>query len=233
MAIYAISDLHLAISIDKPMDIFGHFWEGYMDKLQENWWKKVKEDDLVIISGDVSWATYIEDAKADFKFIEELPGKKIISKGNHDYWWTSLSKLNKFLYENNFSTIKFLHNNSYTYNEYIICGTRGWKCPGDEGFNSEDFKIYKREVQRLELSLKSAANITDKKVLASLHYPPFNSKGEASEFCEVLEKYDVHTCIYGHLHGIGFKNAFEGDFNDINYKLVSSDYLKFEPCRLA
>lgn len=231
MSIYAISDLHLALSIDKPMDVFGNGWKNYMSRLKENWTATVQPEDAVIIPGDISWATYLEQAYEDFKFIEELPGKKIISKGNHDYWWTTLSKLERFLSGNGFSTISFMHNNSFKLENWILCGTRGWKCPGDDGFSGEDRKIYKRELQRLELSLKSAeAQGSD--IIAALHYPPFNSKKEPSEFVELLDKYGVKTCVYGHLHGEGFKNAFEGEYLGVNFRFVSADYLQFVPYKL-
>ncbi|MDF2524047.1 MAG: Calcineurin-like phosphoesterase, partial [Clostridiales bacterium] len=146
MAVYAISDLHLAISIDKPMDIFGDRWINYMKKLKDNWEQVVKEEDSVIITGDISWATYLEQAVEDFRFIEALPGDKVISKGNHDYWWSTASKLDTFRTENNLSSIRFMHNNSYKLENIILCGTRGWKCPGDEDFSAEDRKIYDREL---------------------------------------------------------------------------------------
>lgn len=233
MALYAISDLHLAISIDKPMDIFGDRWTNYMQKLKENWKQIVREDDFVIIPGDISWATYLEQAVEDFRYIEELPGKKIISKGNHDYWWTTASKLEKFKEGNNFTSISFMHNNSYKVENIILCGTRGWKCPGDEEFSEEDAKIYRRELQRLELSLASAGEIHENQdVMVAMHYPPFNARREPSEFVEVMKKYNVGVCIYGHLHSHGFKNAVEGELDGISYKLVSADYLNFMPVRI-
>ena len=138
MAVYAISDLHLSFGIDKPMDIFGAGWTDYMQRLECNWKKIIRQDDYVIVPGDISWATYLEQSVPDFEFIDALPGIKVISKGNHDYWWTTSSKLEKFLKGNNFNTIKFMHNNSYVYNGIVICGTRGWKCPGDDNFSEED-----------------------------------------------------------------------------------------------
>ncbi|HOQ00279.1 MAG TPA: metallophosphoesterase [Acetivibrio clariflavus] len=233
MSIFAISDLHLALSIDKPMDIFGERWYNYMDRLRQNWIKVVKDEDYIIIPGDISWATYLEQAYEDFNFIESLPGKKIISKGNHDYWWTTLSKLNKFLDANNFKTISFMHNNSYYIEGNTICGTRGWKCPGDDEFNKEDEKIYERELHRLELSLKSfSSGTTTENVIVAMHYPPFNAKKEPSEFVEIMRKYNVRKCLYGHLHGAGFKSAVTGEFDGIEFNLVSADFLNFEPLKL-
>lgn len=232
MAIFAISDLHLALSVDKPMDVFGARWEGYMEKLKAAWERNVTDDDHVIIPGDISWATYINEAVEDFRFIDALPGRKIISKGNHDYWWTTLNKLSCFLKENGFNTISFMHNNSFRIGDVVLCGTRGWDCPGDEGFSAEDMKIYKRELQRLEFSLKSAAKEGEAHIIAALHYPPFNSKKEPSEFVDIMCRYNVKTCIYGHLHGEGLKNALEGDVRGIDFKLVSADYLGFVPLKL-
>lgn len=232
MSIFAISDLHLAMSAEKPMDIFGEKWQGYMDKLRTGWESTVSADDYVIIPGDISWATYIEDAVSDFNFIDSLPGKKIILKGNHDYWWTTMSKLNKFLDENGFRTISFLHNNSFKTDGVVICGTRGWNCPGDDSFNEEDIKLYERELNRLEISLKSAADGKNADIITALHFPPFNSKKEAGGFIEIMQKHEVKICIYGHLHGEGFKYAVEGNVCGIDFLLVSADYLNFTPLKL-
>ncbi|OPZ89793.1 MAG: Calcineurin-like phosphoesterase [Firmicutes bacterium ADurb.Bin419] len=234
MSIFAISDLHLAISIDKPMDIFGERWYNYMERLEQNWLETVGEKDYVIVPGDISWATYLEQAYEDFCFIDKMPGRKIISKGNHDYWWTTLSKLNKFLCVNEFKSISFMHNNSFDIEGITLCGTRGWKCPGDDGFNEEDRKIFDRELLRLELSLKSAAqNSNDGHIIVAMHYPPFNSKREPSQFVEIMGKYNVKRCIYGHLHGAGFKSSVVGEVDGINFDLVSADYLNFKPLSLS
>jgi len=232
MSVYAISDLHLALSIDKPMDVFGGRWSNYMEKLETMWQQTVTEEDYVIIPGDISWATYLEQAYEDFKFIEGLPGKKIISKGNHDYWWTTGSKLKKFLDSNGFRTISFMHNNSFRIGNILLCGTRGWKSPGDDDFSLEDRKIYNRELQRLELSLKTAVVGNDDIVMVAMHYPPFNSRKEASQFVEIMMKYNVKLCIYGHLHSESFRNAVEGNIRGIDFKLVSADYLNFKPLKL-
>jgi len=232
MAIYAISDLHLALSIDKPMDVFGGRWENYMDRLQENWRAVVGDDDYVLVPGDISWATYLEQAFEDFRFIDALPGKKILSKGNHDYWWTTKSKLDQYISQNGFSTISFMHNNSYSIEGATICGTRGWNMPGEDGFSAEDAKIYNRELQRLELSLKSINHSGGGIIIAALHYPPFNLKGVFSESLDILQKYNVNICIYGHLHGEASRNAVEGVKNGVEFRLVSADYLGFRPVRL-
>lgn len=232
MAVYAISDLHLALSIDKPMDIFGDRWSNYMERLRTHWTQTVGEEDYVVIPGDISWATYLEQAFDDFNFIEALPGIKIISKGNHDYWWTTLSKLEQFLSSNELGTIRFMHNNSFNLGKIILCGTRGWKCPGDEDFSGEDRKIYNRELQRLELSLKSAAAGSNESLVVALHYPPFNSKKEPSEFVDIMGACNVKICLYGHLHGESFRNAFVGETRGIDFKLISADYLNFTPLKL-
>ncbi len=236
MAIYAISDLHLAVGVDKPMDIFGSRWSNYMERLRTEWINTVKPEDYVIIPGDISWATYLEQAVEDFRFIEALPGRKIISKGNHDYWWTTASKLRQFLEENGLKTIEFLHNNSFDLGEAVLCGTRGWDVPGNDGFSQHDGKIYKRELQRLELSLKSIVyrdGEKDKKIIAALHFPPFSVRGEPTDFNRILSEYGVSCCIYGHLHGEGIRNAVEGMFDGVRYILVSSDHLAFKPLLLV
>ncbi|HHV59455.1 MAG TPA: serine/threonine protein phosphatase [Clostridiaceae bacterium] len=233
MALYAISDLHLAVSIAKPMDIFGFNWDNYMERLKQNWEETVREDDWVVIPGDISWATYLKQAVGDFKFIDDLPGKKIISKGNHDYWWTTLNKLLQFKEEYGLNTINFMHNTSFDLGNYAICGTRGWKCPGDSDFSPEDRKIYERELQRLELSIKSIkGGINGKKLIAAMHYPPFNTKMQPSGFVEIMQKYNVKMCIYGHLHGESRKNAVTGNINNIEFRLISADYLGFKPQRI-
>lgn len=232
MSIYAISDLHLAMSIDKPMDIFGPSWSNYMDRLTHEWTEIVSETDTVLLPGDISWATYLEQAYEDFKYIDSLPGRKIISKGNHDYWWTTLNKLEKFLKANNFSTIEFMHNNSFRLENHIICGTRGWKTPGDSDFNTEDKKIFGRELQRLELSLKSAKPEPGEKLIAAMHFPIFNSRGVFSDFLGIMKKYNVDICIYGHLHGGAFNNVVNGLVEGIEFRLVSADYLNFRPIKL-
>ncbi|MGE5613244.1 MAG: metallophosphoesterase [Bacillota bacterium] len=232
MAIYAISDLHLALSVDKPMDVFGEGWAGYMDRLEQNWRSTVTEDDYVLVPGDISWATYLDQVHDDFSFIHGLPGKKIISKGNHDYWWTTKNKLDGFIRDNGFSSIRFLHNNSYCIEGLTICGTRGWNMPGETGFTEEDNKIYQRELKRLEFSLECAKTAGDGRIIAALHFPPFNSHGVFSEFFDIMLKYNVKICIYGHLHGPARKAAIEGNVNGIEFRLVAADHLGFKPLRL-
>ena len=232
MAIFAISDLHLALGTDKPMDIFGAKWANYMERLETNWAAVVGAEDYVLVPGDISWATYLEQAYKDFEFIDRLPGRKIISKGNHDYWWTTKSKLDKFVADYGFSTISFMHNNSYTLQNAAVCGTRGWNMPGETGFGSEDEKIYKRELQRLELSLKGARVPEGGKLIAAMHFPVFNSKGVFSEFLDIMQKYNVDMCIYGHLHGDAHKYAFEGTSGGGEFKFVAADFTGFKPVKL-
>jgi len=228
MALFAISDMHLSMGNDKPMDIFSEKWEGHAQKLKDNWLNTVNDVDTVIIPGDVCWATYINNAYEDFKYINSLPGRKIISKGNHDYWWETMSRMSKFLKDNSFNNIFFLHNNFYEYEDWAICGTRGWPS-GDDTQGESDKKMFAREVNRLELSLKAAAQAGKKKIIVALHFPPFNL-GE-NDFIEVMKKYEVSICLYGHLHG-DFSAAKHGIIEGIDFKFLSADYLNFMPERI-
>lgn len=236
MAIFTISDLHLSLSCDKPMEIFGSAWNNYIERTKSEWNNCVASDDTVFIGGDVSWAMHLEDCGRDFEFINSLNGSKVISKGNHDYWWESLTKMNKFLEDNGFSTISFMQNNSFLYNDCLICGSRGWILPGDSGFSQNDRKIYERELQRLELSFADGRKkcvrqgIEPVRRICILHYPPFTREHVPDEgFVKMMRKYRVTDCFYGHLHASAAKNAFEGETGGISYKLVSADYLHFKP----
>ena len=227
MAIYAISDLHLSFGENKPMDIFGSNWKDHEIKIKNDWQSKVKEDDIVLMPGDFSWAMYLENTYEDFKFLNDLPGKKILLKGNHDYWWTTVKKMREYLKNNNFENIDFLYNNSYFYEGKIIVGTRGWS---DQEEKPE--KIIKRENIRLELSIQDGIKKygDDKEIIVCMHYPPFNSYEKTElNFIDTMKKYNVKTCIYGHVHGDeAQKEAIVGINNGIEYKLVSCDYLNFE-----
>lgn len=232
MAIYIIADLHLSLKDkNKNMSVFGGNWVGYEEKIKENWEKVVNEDDLVVIPGDISWAMNLEDTIEDFSFINELPGKKILLKGNHDYWWTTVTKINKFLEEKQFNTISVLYNDSYCYNDYIIVGTRGWNINSDD---EQDKKIINRELARLETSLKDGINKygSDKNIICCMHFPPITKvqiiKNESSKFLNILKKYNVKQCYYGHLHSTAHREAIEENINGIELKLISSDYLNFE-----
>ncbi len=222
MSIYSISDLHLGISSDKPMDIFGPKWENYLDILKENWQNTVKPEDVVLVPGDISWAMYISEAEEDFRFLNDLNGIKLISKGNHDYWWETLQKLNSYAEEKGFSSIRFMHNSVYVHEGIAICAAKGYP---DNGKSEEDQKLYRREVGRLKLSLDMAMKTDAKIIYVMLHYPPMLG----SDFAKLMEEYGVSRCLYGHLHGGSHKTAMEGLYNGVEYKLVSADYLQFKP----
>ncbi|GAB6168117.1 metallophosphoesterase [Clostridium carnis] len=224
MALYAISDLHLAFTTDKPMDIFGEKWLKHDEKIKNNWIEKINEEDMILIAGDISWSMRAEESKIDLDWIEALPGKKIISKGNHDYWWGSISKLNK-MYENT----KFLQNNFYTYKDYAICGSRGWICEGTERFTAKDKKIHDRELIRLRLSLDAAKAAGFKKIIVMIHYPPTNEKQENSAFTELFKEYKVEKVIYGHLHGPSLANVLNGEKDGIEYIMTACDFINFNP----
>lgn len=227
MALYTIADLHLPLGVEKPMDIFGHSWAGYVDRLEYNWQRKIKPDDTVVLPGDFSWATYLEQSEKDFEFLNRLNGKKILLKGNHDYWWTTMNKLNSFINGKGFNNIEFLQNNSFVYEDIGICGTRGWINPGCDGFNNEDRKIYDREVLRLELSLKSVKDC--KEIYVFTHYPPISVQRTENEFIRMMKKHGVTKCFYGHLHSASHRNAVNGVEDGIEYRLISGDYLQFDP----
>ena len=227
MAIFAISDLHIAISKpDKTMDEFGKDWENYQERIKDNWEKQVKAEDTVIIAGDISWAMNLEEATPDFEFINNLPGNKIILKGNHDYYFSTLVKVNKFLEDNKFNTIKILYNNSYFVEGYNICGARGWKHGTDT--DADDEKIINREVGRLKLSIESIDEENkENPIIVATHFPPFNHKIKRT-----LEEYKVKTCVYGHLHGDGHYMVNQGVENGVNYIMVGGDYTGFKLIKL-
>lgn len=229
MSIFVIGDLHLSFNNPKPMDIFGEHWTGHEEKIRKNWIENVKNDDLVILPGDFSWETYLIDTKQDFEYLNSLPGKKLLLKGNHDYWWTTVTSMKKFLKDNNMANIDFLYNNSYEFENKIICGTRGWSIIDGE----TDKKLINRELIRLELSLKEGINKygTDKEIIVFMHYPPITKAKIISEqeieFVELMKKYNVKRCYYGHLHGDSISDAVEGKVEGIEFKLVSADGLDF------
>lgn len=230
MSIYVIADLHLSFGVDKPMDIFGENWDNHPEKIKQDWISKVKPEDTVILPGDFSWATYIEEAKKDFEFLNELPGKKILLKGNHDYWWTTLTKMREFIADNGFENIDFLFNNSYLVEDKIIVGSRGWALQDGE----ENKKMINRENERLKLSFKDGIEKygEDKEFLVFMHYPPIASKellgSNYLDFYKTMRKHNVKDCYYGHLHGNSHKDAIEGEVGGINFHLISSDYLGFK-----
>lgn len=222
MAIFALSDLHLPLGIDKPMDVFGGRWDNYVERIEYEWKKAVSEEDFVIINGDFSWATYLDEALEDFRFLESLPGKKLISKGNHDYWWETLTKMNDFLEKNAISGVTFMQNNAVLCDGVAVCGAKGWISPKDRSFKKEDEKIYRREKMRLEASLKAASELSDT-IIAALHFPP------DEEYLKIIDKYNVHRCVFGHLHG---KRAEDFKISHKKCTLVSADFLKFAPIRI-
>ena len=219
MSLFAIADLHLSFGVQKPMDVF-EGWEGYVEKIKTNWIKTVKKDDIVVVAGDVSWGMNLDEAFLDFKFLEDLPGRKIFLKGNHDYYFSTKKKIEDFFLENGFNSLNFLFNNSFEYEDFSICGTRGWVNIEE---NFDDCKILKREAGRLKLSLSSAK----KKPIVFLHYPPIFCKNKSEEILNILKDYSVKKVYYGHLHGKSCQYAIEGEVNGISYKLISSDYLGF------
>ncbi len=225
MALYAIGDTHLSLASDKPMDVFGGGWTGYVDKLKEGFNATVSQGDTVVICGEVSWGMSLEEARADFAFLDALPGgRKLLLKGNHDYWWTTASKMKAFFAENGFSTLDILHNNCHFYGETALCGTRGWFYEEDRGEHSA--KIFNRELIRLEASLKAAG---EREKLCFLHYPPLYQGYRCQEILDLLERYRVSLCCYGHLHGGSHRLAVTGRQGTVDYRLVAADYVGFRP----
>lgn len=228
MALFVMGDLHLSGGVDKPMDIFGEQWMEHEKKIEKNWIDLIGKDDTVLIPGDISWAMDLKEAMIDLEWIDRLPGKKILLKGNHDYWWGSVTKMNG-LFENMY----FLQNNYFAYQSYGICGTRGWTCPNDYKFTEQDKKVYERELQRLKLSLEDAIKNGHKELLVMTHYPPTNDQLEPSGFTEIYETYGVKKVIYGHLHGKDFfKCGLQGEYKEVSYYLTSCDYLDFKPLKI-
>lgn len=227
MALYAIGDLHLCLGAPKPMDVFGGAWVGYMDKLAEGL-SVITPEDTTVLLGDLSWALGMEEAKADFAWMNRIPGRKIILKGNHDYWWSTAAKFNKFCQENDFENFYVLNNNCYEYDNIAICGTRGWFFE-EERSGAHDEKVFRRELGRLETSLKAAG---EKQKLVFLHYPPRYKGYICQEILDLLEKYQVRQCFYGHLHGPSHGLAQEGLWDGIEFRLVSADKLQFHPWKV-
>lgn len=227
MALYAIGDIHLCLGAAKPMDVFGGAWVGYMEKLKEGF-SVVRPEDTTVLLGDLSWALSLNEAEADFRWINEVPGRKIILKGNHDYWWSTAAKFYKFCDEHGFENQVILNNNSYTYDDFAICGTRGWFFE-EEKDGPQDEKVFKRELMRLESSLQSAG---DRQKIVFLHYPPRYKGYVCQEILDLFDKYGVSQCFYGHLHGAGQNLAVEGIWDGVDYRLVSADKLNFQPYKV-
>lgn len=228
MSIYTIGDLHLSFEMNKPMDIFGVNWEGHFEKIADSWIENVTENDLVVLPGDFSWAMDLKNTVEDFKYLSRLPGKKLLLKGNHDYWWGTLKKMREFIKEKEFGNIDFIQNNSFLFDDKIIVGTRGWVYDS----KLENIKILKREKLRLEMSINDGIEKygDEKEVVVFMHYPPFGKEEISLEYDlkEVLKDYNVKKCFYGHLHGASCDDAIQGEFDNVEYVLISSDYLDFK-----
>lgn len=221
MKVYAISDFHLSINNPKPMDIFGPVWEGYLEKIENDWKNKVTDEDIVLIAGDLSWAMRFDEAKPDLDYICGLSGYKVLLKGNHDYWWSSITELKNYLHNNTFA----IQNDAIKIGNFVICGSRGWM-PEDNGFKDEqDEKIYKRELIRMELSLKHAMTLREEndKLIVMTHFPPFNARMENNEMTALFEKYLVDSVVYGHLHNEDKRQKMHFIRNNIRYYLTSCD----------
>ena len=228
MSLFAIGDLHLAISVrSKPMDIFSG-WENYMQLMEENWKKFVSENDTIVLAGDISWAMNLKDAYEDFCWIHNMPGKKIILKGNHDYWWSSRKKMEDTFSAWGFDSLELLHNNFFEYGEYAVCGTRGWvNMPGEPA----DVKVLAREAGRLNASIEPAVR-AGLKPLVFMHYPPIYGNNVNLDILDILFKYNVKNCWYGHLHGKAIKYAVNGEREGIDFRLISGDYVQFCPVKI-
>ena len=226
MAIFAIADLHLSLGTDKPMDVFAG-WDGYLPRLEQNWRRLVSEEDTVVIPGDISWAMRLEDCRADFAFLHSLPGKKLLLKGNHDYWWTTRAKMDKFLAANGFDSLRIVHNDSVQAEGFAICGSRSWMFDSQE---EQDEKVMARELGRLRASLDAAQEGAER--VAFLHYPPVYPNANAQQVIDLLKEYNVKRCFYGHLHGNAIRFAVQGMVDGIEYRLISADALAFCPYKI-
>jgi predicted phosphohydrolase len=231
MNLYAIGDLHLSGFMPKPMDVFGEHWNGHWDKIKESWLQQVSEGDVVLLPGDLSWAMRLNEARTDIAHICEMPGTKVLIKGNHDYWWGSLAQVNSLLFGNTTA----LQNNSLVVGDYVIAGTRGWLCPGNRQYSAEtDEKLYMREAGRLELSLSHARKAApDKTLIGMIHYPPSDQDGSPTLFTDLFEKYGASQVVYGHLHAASIKGALSGTVRGVIYTLVSCDATQFSLCKLV
>lgn len=221
MKIFAISDLHISTNTNKPMDVFGGNWVGYMEKIRADWQEKVTNDDLVLIGGDISWAMNIVDAEKDLQSLSDLKGEKILIKGNHDYWWSGIGKVRDILPKNFYA----LQNDCIKFGNVVICGSRCWSVPGSPDFNEQDMKIYLRETERLKLSFKAAKSKLNNgdKLIALIHFPPFNVHRESSLFTDIFEENKVDVVVYGHLHGKNVRADKLVEKNGVKYYLTSCD----------
>lgn len=228
MSLYVIGDPHLSLGGNKSMDVFGGRWVNYVEKLREGF-SLVGAEDTTVICGDLSWGMNLREAREDFLFLHHLPGRKIILKGNHDYWWTTAAQAYRFFTENGIDSIRILHNNCWFYGDAALCGTRGWFYEEERGDAAHDKKILNREILRLEASLKAGG---EREKLVFLHYPPKTLHYECPEILRLLQNYGVRECWYGHLHAEGRLTAFEGEYGGIRFQLISADHLKFTPKKI-
>ena len=238
MAIYAMADLHLSLSIpDKSMTVFGAGWDNYIERINDNWRSVVGEDDTVIVSGDISWATKLSETEKDFAFLSSLPGRKLLCRGNHDYWWTTISKMEEFFASNGYDGIEIVRTNVVEADGCLISGTRGWMLPGDGEFKEQDRKIYDREIARLKLcfaEMDKADPAREKKRIIMLHYPPITRFAHPTDFTSVISEGGADICVYGHLHGRAHDKIYTGiEFDGCSYYCIAGDYLKFMPMRIV
>lgn len=237
MAIYALADLHMCLSNpDKSMELFGSSWNGYINKIKDNWEHMVTDEDTVLVSGDISWATYIDKAEEDFRFLSELPGRKLLSRGNHDFWWTTMKKMEDFFEEKQFTNLEFVRTNIVEADGCLITGTRGWMIETKESLEGTDNrKIYDRERLRIQMCIDKLSEEDpehSKKHILMIHYPPITAKQGFTEFADMMADAGIDICVYGHLHGKAHKKAFEGDYNGTQFVCTSADYLGFAPKRI-
>lgn len=236
MALYTIADLHLSGSVDKPMDKFGSRWTDHTEKIRRRWTSLVGENDTVVIPGDISWGMTLDEAEADFRFIESLPGKKLLGKGNHDFWWTSGAKMKKFLDDIGVTSVDFLHNNAHRADGFLIAGSRGWfieeKLQSDI-FSADYEKLVNREVMRLESSIKEAEKLrsVDEEILVFLHFPPVFGEFICQPIIDVMKNHGVTRCFFGHIHG-KYDLPHETVYDGVSLSLISSDFLDFYPQRV-
>lgn len=232
MALFVLGDTHLSEGCDKAMDVFGGAWQGYRGKLLAAMAAVLRPDDLLVLCGDISWGMTLAEALPDFELLDGLPGHKLLLKGNHDYWWETVSKMKRFFTENGIHTLDFLHNNCFNYQDIALCGTRGWFYDVNDPAACDD-KIFRRELMRLEASLKCAAAQKPCEIFCFLHYPPVFAGSKVPEITALLKKYGVSRCYYGHLHGESLRGAFSGVQDGIMYRVVSADALAFVPLKIA
>ncbi len=220
MALYIIADLHLSFNGEKPMDVFGSHWQQHYRRIADDWQARVAQDDIVVLAGDTSWALTLQEAAADLAWIDALPGKKILLKGNHDYWWSTVKKMRSAV-----KTMDFLYNNAHCYDQYCLVGTRGWDVPAESAQDGIDYKIYQRECNRLKLSIAAARPDLEK--ICILHYPPFDERGQATPITEIIEQSGIKQVYFGHIHS-NYQAVKQGVVNGVSYRLISCDYLDFK-----